>query len=150
MEPQDVQAIMQDPVARELLESRNPARLAYVALDGTPRVVPVGLQWDGHALVIGTVPSSPKVDALRAHPAVAITVDTTPPTWPPKVLLVRGTSTVTHVEGARCHQLVGRVWTPVAARQQQERRCIDPEARHVLTEGRRSGCGAPGVWQSSA
>jgi hypothetical protein len=94
VEPQDVQAVMQDPVARDLLESANPARLAYVALDGTPRVVPVGFQWDGEALVIGTVPHSAKVAALRVRPVVALTIDTAPPTWPPKVLLVRGTATV--------------------------------------------------------
>ena len=99
MEPHAVQAVMQDPVARELLESRNPARLAYVALDGTPRVVPVGFQWDGEALVIGTVPGSHKVAALRANPAVAITIDTAPPTWPPKVLLVRGSATVSITDG---------------------------------------------------
>jgi hypothetical protein len=104
---QDVQAAMQDPVARALLESRNPARLAYVALDGTPRVVPVGFQWDGQALVMGTVPSSAKVAALRAHPAVAITIDTTPPAWPPKVLLVRGTATTTVVDGVFEEYLAG-------------------------------------------
>jgi hypothetical protein len=99
VESQDVHAAMRDPVARELLESRNPARLAYVALDGTPRVVPVGFHWDGEALVIGTVPGSAKVAALRANPAVALTIDTAPPTWPPKVLLVRGTATVSVVDG---------------------------------------------------
>jgi hypothetical protein len=90
---------MQDPVARELLESRNPARLAYVALDGTPRVVPVGFFWDGDAIVIGTVPGSAKVPALQSNPVVALTIDTTPPTWPPKVLLVRGTARISIVDG---------------------------------------------------
>jgi hypothetical protein len=98
VESQDVHIVMQDPVARDLLESRIPARLAYVALDGTPRVVPVGFHWDGEALVIGTVPGSAKVAALRANPAVALTIDTAPPTWPPKVLLVRGTATVSLVD----------------------------------------------------
>ncbi|HET7196478.1 MAG TPA: pyridoxamine 5'-phosphate oxidase family protein [Nocardioides sp.] len=98
MEPAAVQAAMQDPVARALLESSNPARLAYVAADSTPRVVPVGFQWDGEALVIGTVPGSAKVAALQANPAVALTIDTSPPTWPPKVLLIRGLAAVTFVD----------------------------------------------------
>ena len=99
MEPDQVREAMEDPVARRLLASANPARLAYIALDGTPRVVPVGFHWDGEALVIGTVPGSAKVAALRANPAVALTVDTSPPAWPPNVLLVRGTAKVSLVDG---------------------------------------------------
>jgi hypothetical protein len=34
-------------------------------------------------IVIGTVPGSAKVKALQANPAVALTIDTGPPTWPP-------------------------------------------------------------------
>ncbi len=107
MESQDVRVVLQDPVARDLLESANPARLAYVALDGTPRVVPVGFQWDGEALVIGTVPGSAKVAALRVHPVVAVTIDTTPPTWPPKVLLIRGIATVSLTNGVFPEYLAG-------------------------------------------
>ena len=99
MTPDDVHAVMTDPVAVRLLTSANPARLAYVALDGTPRVVPVGFLWNGQRLVIGTVPSSAKVAALRTHPSVAVTIDTSPPTWPPNVLLLRGEATVSRVEG---------------------------------------------------
>jgi hypothetical protein len=90
---------LDDPVARGLLNSANPARLAYIALDGTPRVVPVGFHWDGVALVIGTVPGSAKVAALEANPDVALTIDTSPPAWPPNVLLIRGTAKVSLVEG---------------------------------------------------
>jgi hypothetical protein len=97
--PDEIRAAMEDPVAQRLLTSANPARLAYVARDGTPRVVPVGFLWTGSTLVIGTVPGSAKVAALRAHPAVALTIDTSPPAWPPNVLLVRGTATVTMVDG---------------------------------------------------
>lgn len=99
MDAHAVQAVLQDPVAVELLRSANPARLAYVALDETPRVVPVGFHWDGDVLVIGTVPRSAKVAALRARPAVALTIDTTPPVWPPKVLFVRGLASVTLTDG---------------------------------------------------
>src|SRR4051812_37601002 len=84
---------MEDPVARRLMAGPNLARLAYLALDGTPRVVPVAFHWNGETIVIGSVPGSAKVSALRAHAAVALTIDTSPPTWPPNVLLIRGTAT---------------------------------------------------------
>jgi hypothetical protein len=109
VEQDDVRAVLDDPVAQRLLASANPARLAYTARDGTPRVVPVAFHWDGTSIVIGTVPGSAKVAALRADPAVALTIDTSPPAWPPNVLLVRGTAEVSltdgvfpeYVEGAR-------------------------------------------------
>lgn len=100
MSPQEIRAAMEDPVAQRLLDSANPARLAYVARDGTPRVVPVGFHWDGVTFVVGTAPRAAKVAALQANPAVALTIDTSPPTWPPNALLVRGTATVNLVEGA--------------------------------------------------
>ncbi|MGY1780119.1 pyridoxamine 5'-phosphate oxidase family protein [Geodermatophilus sp. SYSU D01036] len=99
MTPDDVRAVLDDPVARRLLDSANPARLAYVARDGTPRAVPVGFLWNGTTIVVGTVPGSAKVAALQADPAVALTIDTSPPAWPPNVLLVRGTAQVTLVDG---------------------------------------------------
>ncbi len=88
-----------DPVAQRLLDSANPARMAYVARDGTPRVVPVGFLWTGTTIVVGTVPGSAKVRALEANPAVALTIDTSPPVWPPNALFVRGTAEVTIVDG---------------------------------------------------
>ncbi len=99
MEPSDVEEVLADPVAVRLLDSANPARLAYIALDATPRVVPVGFCWNGATLTVGTVPGSAKVGALRANPAVAVTIDTSPPTWPPNVLLLRGTAEVSLVVG---------------------------------------------------
>ena len=99
MSPDQIRAAMADPVAQRLLNSPILARLAYVAQDGTPRVIPVGFHWDDSTIVIGTVPGSAKVKALQANPAVALTIDTSPPVWPPKVLLVRGTATVTLVDG---------------------------------------------------
>ncbi|KAE8765842.1 pyridoxamine 5'-phosphate oxidase family protein [Georgenia thermotolerans] len=115
MTPDDVAAAMADPVAQRLLASANPARLAYVARDGTPRVVPVGFDWNGATIVIGTVPGSAKVRALEANPAVALTIDTSPPAWPPHVLLVRGTATVTLVDGVFPEYVAGaRKLTPAA------------------------------------
>ena len=34
--------LLQHPASRELLASTIPARLAYIATDGTPRVIPSG------------------------------------------------------------------------------------------------------------
>jgi Pyridoxamine 5'-phosphate oxidase len=99
VEQDEIRMVMEDPVGRRLLMSANPARLAYTALNGTPRVVPVAFHWNGESVVIGTVPGSAKVPALRANPAVALTIDTSPPAWPPNVLLVRGTAAVSLVDG---------------------------------------------------
>jgi PPOX class probable F420-dependent enzyme len=85
--------LLQDPVAQELLRSRQPARLAYTWTDGTPRVVPVWFHWDGRQVVIGTPPHAPKVRALRDNPAVSVTIDEAD--WPYKVLLIRGTAELT-------------------------------------------------------
>ncbi|WP_127128807.1 pyridoxamine 5'-phosphate oxidase family protein [Georgenia sp. SYP-B2076] len=113
MTPDDVAALMQDPVAQRLLSSANPARLAYVARDGSPRVVPVGFDWNGTTIVVGTVPGSAKVGALEANPAVALTIDTSPPAWPPNVLLIRGTASVTVVDGVFPEYVAGaRKLTP--------------------------------------
>lgn len=89
--------LLDDPIARRLLESRELARLAYTAKDGTPRVIPVGWLWSGAEFVFGTFRGSPKLPALRRSPAVALTIDRAGP--PPEVLLVRGTATVTDVDG---------------------------------------------------
>jgi Pyridoxamine 5'-phosphate oxidase len=114
MKPDEVREAMNDPVARRLLESAIPARLAYVARDGSPRVVPVGFHWDGTVLVIGTVPGSAKVAALEANPVVALTIDTSPPAWPPNVLLLRGTAKVSMVDGVFPEYVAGaRKLTPV-------------------------------------
>src|SRR5687767_15011483 len=86
------------PVAQELLGPDGPlARIAYVASDGTPRVIPVGFVWQDEQLVFWTVPGSAKVTALRQRPEVAVSIDTE--TQPPHVLLLRGDAAVMDVEG---------------------------------------------------
>lgn len=113
MEPDQVEQVLTDPVAVRLLDSATPARLGYVALDGTPRVVPVGFDWSGGTVTIGTVPGAAKVEALRRNPQVALTIDTSPPVWPPNVLLLRGTAAVTVVDGVFEEYLTGgRKLTP--------------------------------------
>jgi len=98
MNRQDVAATLDLPIARELLGSSIPARLAYTALDGFPRAIPVGFLWTGEQIVFGTVPGSAKVGALQANPRVAITIDTQDQ-WPPRALLIRGRADVRTVTG---------------------------------------------------
>ena len=80
--------LLSDPVAKALLESPIPARLAYTWMDGSPRVVPIWFHWTGDQFVLATPPKAPKLKALAADPRVALTIDDT--AWPPGVLLVRG------------------------------------------------------------
>ena len=53
MAPQGSLELLNDPVAKALLESANPARLAYTWMDGSPRVVPIWFHWTGDQLVLG-------------------------------------------------------------------------------------------------
>jgi Pyridoxamine 5'-phosphate oxidase len=95
--PQGDVRLLDSDVARRLLASTELARLAYVAADGTPRVMPMLFHWTGEELVMSTFAGASKIAALRARPDVAITIDT--PSTPPEVLLLRGRVTVTDVEG---------------------------------------------------
>jgi Pyridoxamine 5'-phosphate oxidase len=98
-----VSRALNDGPAQELLKSSIPVRLAYTALDGSPRVVSLGFHWDGEWFVIRTIPGSPKVRALEANPNVAMTIDTQ---WfPPHILLVRGTATLRLVDGVPAQYL---------------------------------------------
>jgi PPOX class probable F420-dependent enzyme len=90
-------ALLNDPIAQELLRSTIPARLAYVWHDGSPRVVPIWFHWNGEEIVLGTPPTAPKTKALRQNSKVALTIDTD--TWPHKVLQIRGTAKVETVDG---------------------------------------------------
>jgi len=89
--------LLQHPVSQELLQSKIPARLAYVWTDGTPRVVPIWFHWNGHELVMGTPSKAPKLKALAKNPKVSITIDDND--FPHKVLLVRGTARLQTVDG---------------------------------------------------
>lgn len=95
--PQGDLRLLDSDIARRLLREVITARLAYVAPDGTPRVLPINYHWTGEEIVMGGFARSHKNRALRANPAVAITIDTPEP--PPKVLLVRGTAEVTEIDG---------------------------------------------------
>lgn len=102
--PQGDLGLLETDVARRLLSSRIPARLAYVATDGTPRVLATWFHWTGEVLAMPTFLAAPHVRhaagrlrALRATPNVAITIDTE--AFPPEVLTVRGRVEVTEVDG---------------------------------------------------
>ena len=97
MRPETVTAVLDDPVSKRLIASSIPARLAYVGTDGYPRVIPIGFLYDGERFVVFTTPNSAKVALLRANPKVAITIDTE--SFPPNVLLVRGTAQLSQVDG---------------------------------------------------
>jgi hypothetical protein len=102
--PQGDLKLLETDIARSLLTSTIPARLAYVAKDGTPRVLPTWFHWNGRELVMGTFIAAPhirhaaaRLAALRANPDVAITIDTE--SFPPHVLQIRGQASVTEVDG---------------------------------------------------
>ena len=90
-------SLLQLPAAQELLQSKIPARLAYVWTDGTPRVIPIWFHWDGKEFVMASPPKAPKLKALRKNPKVSLTIDDN--VFPHKVLLVRGSARLEEVDG---------------------------------------------------
>jgi hypothetical protein len=111
--------LLESDLARRLLVSTVPARFAFVWTDGTPRVLPTWFHWTGTELVMPTFVSAPhvrkaaaRVEALRANPAVAITIDTEG--FPPEVLLLRGRASVAEVDGVpeeyalAAHRYIGK------------------------------------------
>jgi hypothetical protein len=102
--PQGSLELLDTPLAQRLLASAIPARVAYTASDGTPRIVPTWFEWTDGELVMPTFIQAPHVAvparrlaALRARPGVAVSIDTE--STPPQVLLVRGKAQVTEVDG---------------------------------------------------
>ncbi len=89
--------LLQEAVAQELLQSKSPAHLAYNWHDGTPRVLPIGFHWNGEEIVMATATDAPKTKVLKDGSKVAVSIDRD--SWPPKVLLIRGTVRVDTVEG---------------------------------------------------
>ncbi len=96
MEQNEITEILDRPISRELL-ARDLTRLAYVSKDGTPRNVPIGFSWNGSEIVMCTPKNAPKLLALRANPAVALTIDTE--VHPPQILLIRGRAELDYVAG---------------------------------------------------
>jgi hypothetical protein len=99
-------ALLDTPLAQQLLHSRIPVRMAFVWHDGTPRVIPTWFHWDGESVVMVTYVSGPNIGirhaaarlkALRARPDVALTIDTE--TFPPQSLTIRGRAEISEVAG---------------------------------------------------
>jgi hypothetical protein len=96
MDQHTVDEVLNRPLSQELL-ARDLARLAFIALDGTPRSIPIGIVWNGTEIVMCTAKNARKLPALRRNPAVALTIDTE--SHPPKVLLIRGRAELDAVDG---------------------------------------------------
>jgi hypothetical protein len=90
-------ALLDDPVAQQLLQSTAPARFAYTWRDRTPRVVPIWFHWNGKEIVLGTPPDAPKMRVLRDGAKVALTIDGD--SMPYKSLLLRGAIRLDTVDG---------------------------------------------------
>ncbi len=96
MRPEEITEVLNRPISQELL-ARDLTRLAYVAKDGTPRVIPIGFAWNGSEVVMCTSKNAPKLRALSENPMVALTIDTE--VHPPKILLIRGRAELDYVDG---------------------------------------------------
>jgi Pyridoxamine 5'-phosphate oxidase len=90
-------AVLNIQLARDLLASPIPARVAYVAKSGEPRVVPLWFHWDGTDLVMATFNGSPKLSHVHTGDRLAVTIDTE--AFPYAALQIRGPVTVTAHDG---------------------------------------------------
>ena len=102
--PQGDLALLETETAQRLLAATIPARMAFIAPDGTPRIVPSWFHWTGAELVMPTYIAGPRIGirhpaarvaALRARPDVAVSIDTE--TFPPQSLTLRGKVEITEV-----------------------------------------------------
>lgn len=98
--------LLETHLAGQLLRSSIPARMAFVASDGTPRVVPTWFEWNGTEVVMATYVSgrnagirhsAARLAALRENPAVALVIDTDG--FPPQSLTIRGNAEIDEVDG---------------------------------------------------
>jgi hypothetical protein len=112
--------------AQELLASTSGAHLAYIAKDGTPRVMPVGFFWTGEEFVVSTATTAPKVAALSARPEVALTVDSGDTPGGARSLSIRGLASVEIVDGVVKEYLAAaRKSMDADAAAEFERQCRD-------------------------
>jgi Pyridoxamine 5'-phosphate oxidase len=95
--PQGDPRLLGTSAAQRLLRAPMPVRLAYIALDRTPRVVPINAVWTDDELVMGSFAGNHKLRALRAQPDVAICIDTIDGAV--EALLLRGRVSLTEVDG---------------------------------------------------
>lgn len=111
--PQGDLRLLETDLAQRLLHSSIPARLAFIATDGTPRVVPTWFAWNGAEVVMATYVAGPdagirhpaaRIAALRANPTVALTIDTDG--FPSESLAIRGRAEIDEVDGLAAEYVV--------------------------------------------
>jgi nitroimidazol reductase NimA-like FMN-containing flavoprotein (pyridoxamine 5'-phosphate oxidase superfamily) len=99
MERHEIDDELASTGAQQLLTSSSMARLAYLATDATPRVIPIGFYWTGDQVVVSTAATAPKVAALSARPDVALTIDSGDTPGEARALSIRGRASVRIVDG---------------------------------------------------
>ncbi|HUE08234.1 MAG TPA: pyridoxamine 5'-phosphate oxidase family protein [Acidimicrobiales bacterium] len=99
MEQRDIDNELSLPGAQELLRSTSAGHLAYIGMDGTPRVVPVGFFWTGDQAVVSTATTAPKFAALSVRPDVALAIDAGDTPEGARSLSIRGRASVEVVDG---------------------------------------------------
>ena len=85
-----------DPVMEKAAAGANLARLAYIGLDGRPKVVPIWFMYDGECFLMVTGPKADKVPAIEKNGAVALIDGSTPPY---SALLIDGDAVVERTDG---------------------------------------------------
>lgn len=96
----DLPEVLQRPLSPNvelLLDARIPARLAWVAPNGNPRVVPIWFHWTGQHLALATFSGAQKLKEIAADSVVAVTIDSQ--SFPYRGLKIRGTVDVVANEG---------------------------------------------------
>jgi len=83
--------VLRPPVSRNvelLLDSRIPARVAWVSPSRAPQVVPIWFQWTGAQLVTTTFAGARKLTEISSGATVAVSIDTE--SFPYRVLRMAG------------------------------------------------------------
>jgi hypothetical protein len=137
MHQQDIEAELSTSGAQELLTTTAAAHLGYIATDGTPRVVPVGFFWTGDEIVIATGANAPKVEALSAHPDVAVAIEAGGTPEQARALSIRGRASVEIIDGVVEEYLAAARRSmdaeSIAEFEQNVRRMYDQMARIAIT-----------------
>ena len=141
MNRRDIEAELSAPGARALLTSTSSAHLAYIGMDETPRVIPVGFFWTGDQAVVATATTSPKVVALSGRPDVALAIDAGDTPDQARALSIRGRADVENVDGVVPEYLAAAKQTmdPQAA-EEFERNVRGRTVRWRKSRSRRTGC----------
>jgi len=129
MRADEVADVLGRPVSEELLK-RDVGRLAFVAKDDTPRVIPIGIFWNGSEIVMCTSKNARKLKALQRNPAVALTIDTE--VHPPDVLLLRGMAELDPVDGIPAEYLQASGTYRMTPEQRQE---FEAEIKSLYVDG---------------